>query len=205
MVEAVVSLGIKVMKSACSHCAPIIFTTSDIKNVLEARRDKLKAKCSEISLQISGSRTHSAPERMGGERMELTRLLGIETRQLNELQNILNHLEVVEPAKSAHVVAIGTIATIQRYDENGDERGNPETYYVGGYGSTDTKTSPPTVSYDSIILAPLMGKGVDGESHEIRIGNGETQYVELLTLGLPKTTARRPQDTVALSGTRLTA
>jgi|CXWL01.1.fsa_nt_gi transcription elongation GreA/GreB family factor len=122
---------------------------------------------------------------MTGDADEIQRQSRILRKQGEELDAVIHHCQIFIPARAADYAGIGVIVDIQRYCVvTRDKINGIETYEIGGYRSTDLKTTPPTLSYDSPVAASLRGLQVGDESPEVTIA-GKCQYFKILALRLP--------------------
>jgi len=115
---------------------------------------------------------------------DVNREFELAQRALHIADHVLRNAHIVSPASDATLVDIGVEVTYQRYDERSNALGKPETVFVGGHGSTDTRAKPPIMPYDSLILVSLLGCRV-GASKTIRLANGKLNDVEVLDIRLP--------------------
>lgn len=131
------------------------------------------------------------PGQVSAGRSEILRQKQIVDQFIADGHFILSNCQLVKPPKDASVAAIDCVITIQRYDADGNPKRDSETYLIGGYGSTNLRTSPPTLSYDSLLVSALMGQKVDleREHEEVMLETGLT-YVELRDIQLPATMAK---------------
>ena len=109
-------------------------------------------------------------------------------RQCGVLQNLLRQLEEAKYAKVAErptttsVLRIEHLATfdvtILRKDGSlvpvRERKTEHCTYFIGGYGETDTRANPQVVSYRAPCILPFMNKPV-GHSEVIPLGGGQTE------------------------------
>ncbi len=173
------------------HCdTPILLVTEAERQTFFERHRSQNEKLDAVLMMIGAAKTSLGGSENASARMELERQKGVEEKLLRELKFVIDHLQVVGPVASADTAEIGTVITIRRYEYDTGElyaRGN-EQYHIGGYSSTDLRSSPPTMSYDSPLIRTLIGKPVDSmrEPEEVLLTNGRRYFVELMEISLPR-------------------
>lgn len=140
---------------------------------------------------IEAKSTHGGTLNTG--QIELARQQEIMKTRLAADQNVMRNYRIIEPASIADYVDIGTIVDIERMYDDG--RTSDETYLIGCYGSNDSKTVPPTVSYDSPIISCIFGKRV-GESGETRVAERDLS-IEVKAIRLPAAATQVPETKAA--------
>lgn len=152
-----------------------------------ASRSSLYEKLRALSENECTLPAHSrvCPGKITGDADELQRQSRILRKQLSEIDSIIDNWIIIQPAANADYCGIGVIVTCQRFDANtGVAIGRPETYFIGGFRSTDLKTTPPVLSYDAPIAAAMRDLRVGETSVDITIA-GKKIYLDVIDLQLP--------------------
>ncbi len=158
----------------------------EYKNNREALARKVQRLQKELQQQTD-RRAKSGNSDEGGdfcpEHDDATRDIANTNKLIEKMDGAIANRSIVQPPLDNVHLAIGHIATIQRYDDHGHTIGAPERYLIGGYNSTDLKASLLVLSYDAPIIERLIGKRADPryDPTELYIG-GKTIYVELVKI-----------------------
>ncbi len=109
----------------------------------------------------------------------------VHLQQTLQIDAIIANAVVAEEPTDVERLRVGNLATVQRRDQNDNPIGKPERYRVVGYQETDLKTNPPSLSYDSPLLAQLMGRRVDPNRDPAKVViGGKSIGVELIEIDL---------------------
>jgi len=128
---------------------------------------------------VVGSEVHD------GDHEELDRQEFVLRQQIAQIDEIIRTSTIADQPTGTDRLRLGHIVTIQRYDVRDNRIGKPERYLIGGYQETDINASPKVLSYDSPLLAQLMGRTVDPDRDPARVAlGGKTIGVELLQIEL---------------------
>lgn len=173
----------------------VLYTTATGHRDLLETRDHHEKAMNELLVQMDpGERGQMTSDGSGhSDGNFLVREMQIHQRRRDELNQVLQMLEVVNPPTSANRALIGTIVRYIEVNERNRQIGELVERRVGGYGEADASSEPPICPYNASAMRCMFGKPVTkrGDEPYWAVIDGKDRYFRILEIRLP---IRKPEE-----------